>query len=61
MRRRRQATTAEEQEALVLKTEAAIERSGGTRLGDGDITCVVRSRGRRPPSVPCCPLSSPDS
>ena len=53
-----QATPA--QEALVLKMEAAIERSGGTRLVEGDIECVVRSRARRPPS-PCCPLSSPDS
>lgn len=39
-----------EQEALVLKMEAAIERSGGTRLVWDDITCVVRSRARRPPS-----------
>ena len=52
-----QATPA--QEALVLKMEAAIERSGGTRFVKGDIECVVRSRARRPPS-PCCPLSSPD-
>jgi len=28
------------EEALVLKMKAAIERSGGTRLAWGDITCV---------------------
>ena len=44
-----QATPAE-QEALVLKMEAAIERSGGTRLVRDDIECVVRSRACRPPS-----------